>query len=97
MNRILVTDGFVEQLRAEQESEELGKRIHSAVRLLADDPILNSSSSPFEQYADIRATSIGDHLLLFRFDPAKDEVYLLSLLRKSDASVPVVEQTSSTA
>jgi hypothetical protein len=89
MNRVLVTDAFVEELGAAQESNELRKQLHSTVRLLAEDPITNSASAPYEHNADIRAISIGDHLLLFRFDPTKAEVYLLSLLRKSGVPVPV--------
>ena len=89
MNRILVTDKFVEQLGEEQQvSEELRKDLHSAARLLADDAIANSSSVPFEQYSDVRAISVGDYLVLFQLDPEKSEVYLLSLLRKSESSVP---------
>lgn len=86
MNRVLVTPKFAEQLGEEQGSVDLRKRIHAAVRLLADDPISNSASAPFAQYANIRAASIGDYLLLFTFDPKKAEVYLLSLLRKSEGS-----------
>ncbi|MGB8987597.1 MAG: type II toxin-antitoxin system RelE/ParE family toxin [Candidatus Sulfotelmatobacter sp.] len=92
MNRVLVTDAFVEELAAAQESDELRKQLHSTVGLLAEDPIANSASAPYEQYADIRAISIGDYLLLFRFDPTKSEVYLLSLLRKSEVPVPVEQQ-----
>jgi ParE toxin of type II toxin-antitoxin system, parDE len=93
MNRVLVTEAFAKELGAEQESDELRKNLHTTVRLLADDPIANSASAPYEQYADIRAIGIGDHLLLFRFDPSKAEVVLLSLLRKSEAPAPVAQQT----
>jgi mRNA-degrading endonuclease RelE of RelBE toxin-antitoxin system len=84
MNRILVTDAFAQQLIEERGSEELKQLLHAGVRRIADDPMSQSVSVPFEQYPDIRAARIGGYRVLFTFDPKKSELYLLSLLSPSE-------------
>jgi len=84
MNRILVTEAFVKQLGEEQHSEQLHKQLHSAIRRLADDPTSNSVVVPFREYGDIRMFSLCEHVILFTFNPEKSEIYLLSILQKSE-------------
>ena len=88
MNRILVTESFVDQLAEAQGSEQLRKDLHSAVRRLADDPTSNSFVVPFQEYGDIRMVSVGEYVILFKFDPVKSEVYLLSVLQTSEKTGP---------
>jgi mRNA-degrading endonuclease RelE of RelBE toxin-antitoxin system len=88
MNRIFVSEDFVSQLRKAQEVEQVRNELHSAVRRLADDPTSNSFAVPFQEYEDLRMASVGEYVILLKFDPEKSEVYLLSILQKSENTDP---------
>lgn len=84
MNRVLVSEAFVEQLAEEQESETVRQQLHSAVRRLADDPIAHSLRVPFQHYEDVRMFRVGTHRVLFKFYPEKSQIYLLAIESEAD-------------
>jgi mRNA-degrading endonuclease RelE of RelBE toxin-antitoxin system len=84
MNRVLVSEAFVDQLAKEQKSKILQQQIHSAVRRLADDPLAHSLPVPFQHYEDVRVFWVGTYRVLFKFYPEKSQIYLFAIQSEAD-------------